>query len=331
MKQDLQTVFLNNASNYKKSSAVSDHVDADSGDVSGNKWYQKDDGKASYEYANVVCYRQQRFPVEEIGTIRFIVKTKDSFKEITLSDVLYNPKLKRNLMSGSRLEKKGAHFVSSKEQHGINCEKTNSYMPEQNGVAERYNFFFLTALDGVKTLLKSSGVTQKFWGEALLCFTYTWNRIFCKDCNKTPFEKYSGKKLSVSHLKPFGCLAYVGKPKQIKKKLDMRTKIGNMMGYAMHTKDYWLWLIDENKLIETINIRFNESTKAIDESQNNNCTILNYSDDEDNFDKLIDSLPERLISETSLESPSPSRNETSASIYSSLISCTEIKRIRKIG
>ncbi|GBO02669.1 Retrovirus-related Pol polyprotein from transposon TNT 1-94 [Araneus ventricosus] len=104
------------------------------------------------------------------------------------------------------------------EQQGINHEKTNPYTPEQNGVAERFN---LTALDGVKTLLKSSGVAQKFWGEALLCFTYTWNRVCHKDGNKTPFEKYSGKKPSVSHLKPFGCLAYVGVPKQIRKKLDM--------------------------------------------------------------------------------------------------------------
>ncbi|GFW03331.1 retrovirus-related Pol polyprotein from transposon TNT 1-94 [Trichonephila clavipes] len=88
---------------------------------------------------------------------------------------------------------------------GIKHEVTNSYTPEMNGVAERFN---LTALDGIKTLLKSSEVPHKFWGEALLCFTYAWNRICHKDSNKTPFEKYSGRKPSVLHLKPFGCLAY---------------------------------------------------------------------------------------------------------------------------
>ncbi|GFS62212.1 retrovirus-related Pol polyprotein from transposon TNT 1-94 [Trichonephila clavipes] len=88
---------------------------------------------------------------------------------------------------------------------GIKHEVTNSYTPEMNGVAERFN---LTALDGIKTLLKSSEVPHKFWGEALLCFTYAWNRICHKDSNKTPFEKYSGRKPSVLHLIPFGCLAY---------------------------------------------------------------------------------------------------------------------------
>ncbi|GFX42054.1 retrovirus-related Pol polyprotein from transposon TNT 1-94 [Trichonephila clavipes] len=135
---------------------------------------------------------------------------------------------------------------------GIKHEVTNSYTPEMNGVAERFN---LTALDGIKILLKSSEVPHKFWGEALLCFTYAWNRICHKDSNKTPFEKYSGRKPSVLHLKPFGCLAYAGVPKQIrKKKFDMRAKIGIMMGYAQRTKGYRIWLIDENKLVETINV-----------------------------------------------------------------------------
>ncbi|GFV33697.1 retrovirus-related Pol polyprotein from transposon TNT 1-94 [Trichonephila clavipes] len=335
-------------------------------------------------------------PVEGIGTLRFRVKYKGSFHEITLTDVLFNPKLRRNLLSGSRLESKGAHFVGTKEiwhqrfchvnndylvktskndsvkglprltdngkthcipcklakskrvsfkktgavrskrplellhmdlcgpmpterqggnkyflsiiddysrkvtvfpirnksdvfhtfirfqkraerflskkviavrtdgglefcnkdmdnfltELGIKHEVTNSYTPEMNGVAERFN---LTALDGIKTLLKSSEVPHKFWGEALLCFTYAWNRICHKDGNQTPFEKYSGRKPSVLHLKPFGCLAYAGVPKQIRKKFDMRAKMGIMMGYAQRTKGYRIWLIDENKLVETIN------------------------------------------------------------------------------
>ncbi|GFT43152.1 retrovirus-related Pol polyprotein from transposon TNT 1-94 [Trichonephila clavipes] len=133
---------------------------------------------------------------------------------------------------------------------GIKHEVTNAYTPEMNGVTERFN---LTALDGIKTLHKSSEVPHKFWGEALLCFTYAWNRIYHKDSNKTPFEKYSGRKPSVLHLIPFGCLAYAGVPKQILKKFDMRAKMGIMMEYAQRTKGYRIWLIDENKLVETIN------------------------------------------------------------------------------
>ncbi|GBL81594.1 hypothetical protein AVEN_93392-1 [Araneus ventricosus] len=167
-----------------------------------------------------------------------------------------------------------------------------------------------------------------------LCKKMAILRVCRKDGNKTPFEKYSGKKPSVSHLKPFGCLAYVGVPKQIRKKLDMRAKPGFMMSNALHTKGYRIWLGEENKLIETINVRFDENTKGIGASQNSNrypkfnFTISDYSDD---LDTVIDSLSGRLIPEASSESPSTSREEPSVSAVSSLIPCSEIKWIRKQG
>ncbi|GFX40253.1 retrovirus-related Pol polyprotein from transposon TNT 1-94 [Trichonephila clavipes] len=166
-------------------------------------------------------------PVEGIGTLRFRVKYKGSFHEITLSDVLFNPKLRRNLLSGSRLESKGAHFVGTK-----------------------------------------------------------------------------GRKPSVLHLIPFGCLAYAGVPKQIRKKFDMRAKMGIMMGYAQRTKGYRIWLIDENKLVETIN---------------------------DDFDRVKDSLTSRLVSKTSTETPSTSEKPDVSSDNHSLIPCTDVKWIRNIG
>ncbi|GFV23793.1 retrovirus-related Pol polyprotein from transposon TNT 1-94 [Trichonephila clavipes] len=171
--------------------------------------------------------------------------------------------------------------------------------------------------DGIKTLLKSSEVPHKFWGEALLCFTYAWNRICHKDSNKTPFEKYSGRKPSVLHLKPFGCLAYAGVPKQIRKKFDMRAKMGIMMGYAQHTKGYRIWLIDENKLVETINVRFDE-----------NKLVETINGD---FDRVKDSLTSRLVSKTSTEMPSTSEKPDVSSDNRSLIPCTEVKWIRNIG
>ncbi|GFX70877.1 retrovirus-related Pol polyprotein from transposon TNT 1-94 [Trichonephila clavipes] len=221
---------------------------------------------------------------------------------------------------------------------GIKHEVTNSYTPEMNGVAEIFN---LTALDGIKTLLKSGEVPHKVWGEALLCFTYAWNRICHKDSNKTPFEKYSDRKPSVLHLKPFGCLAYAGVPKQIRKKFDMRAKMGIMMGYAQCTKGYRIWLIDENKLVETINVRyiyiFDENKRGINFRQKVNSNLgynLNlpdYYDDEDDFDRVKDSLTSRLVSKTSTETPSTSEKPDVSSDNHSLIPCTEVKWIRNIA
>ncbi|GBN18314.1 Retrovirus-related Pol polyprotein from transposon TNT 1-94 [Araneus ventricosus] len=65
-------------------------------------------------------------------------------------------------------------FEKFLDKLGIRHEKTNPYSPEMNVVAERFN---LTALDGVKVLLKSSGMSQKF-GQKLCCASLTLGTKF---------------------------------------------------------------------------------------------------------------------------------------------------------
>ncbi|GFT01566.1 retrovirus-related Pol polyprotein from transposon TNT 1-94 [Trichonephila clavipes] len=478
MKQDLEKAENAYLSSFtsKKLKTLPGATAAAHGDPNGKNDYQKKgDLKPITNMKMSLATEDKSCPVEGIGTFRFRVKYKGSFHEITLTDVLFNPKLRRNLLSGSRLESKGAHFVGTEEiwhqrfchvnndylvktskndsvkglprltdngkthcipcklakskrvsfkkmgavrskrplellhmdlcgpmptesqggnkyflsimddysrkvtvfpirnkpdvfytfirfqkraerflskkviavrtdgglefcnkdmdnfltELGIKHEITNSYTPEMNGVAERFN------LDGIKTLLKSSEVPHKFWGEALLCFTYAWNRICHKNSNKTPFEKYSGRKPSVLHLKTFGCLAYAGVPKQIRKKFDMCAKMGIMMGYAQRTKGYRIWLIDENKLVETINVRFDVDKRGINFRQKVNSNLgynLNLPDyyDEDDFDRVKDSLTSRLVSKTSTEMPSTYEKPEVSSDNHSLIPCTEVKWIRNI-
>ncbi|KAF8796920.1 hypothetical protein HNY73_001248 [Argiope bruennichi] len=76
---------------------------------------------------------------------------------------------------------------------GIKAERTNAYSPQQNGVAERYNY---TAVDGIKVLLNTSGLTKGFGAEALLCHSYVWNRVCHGNQILTPFELYGGRKPS---------------------------------------------------------------------------------------------------------------------------------------
>ncbi|GFT08599.1 retrovirus-related Pol polyprotein from transposon TNT 1-94 [Trichonephila clavipes] len=117
----------------------------------------------------------------------------------------------------------------------------------------------------------------------------------------------------------------------------MRAKMGIMMGYAQRTKGYRIWLIDENKLVETINVRFDENKRVINFRQKVNSNLgynLNLPDyyyDEDDFDRVKDSLTSRLVSKTSTETPSTSEKPDVSSDNHSLIPCTEVKWIRNIG
>ncbi|GFT14765.1 retrovirus-related Pol polyprotein from transposon TNT 1-94 [Trichonephila clavipes] len=95
-------------------------------------------------------------------------------------------------------------------------------------------------------------------------------------------------------------------------------------------KGYRIWLIDENKLVETINVRFDENKRGINFRQKVNSNVgynLNlpdYYDDEDDSDRVKDSLTSRLVSKTSTETPSTSEKPDVSSDNHSLIPCTEV-------
>ncbi|GFT27499.1 retrovirus-related Pol polyprotein from transposon TNT 1-94 [Trichonephila clavipes] len=95
-------------------------------------------------------------------------------------------------------------------------------------------------------------------------------------CKKPPFELYGRKRPSVSHLKRLGCLAFVGVLKQPRKKLDMRAKLGIMLGYALSTKGYRIWMIQKNKVVETISVRFDEGKRGLDSEKTFTGPVRNY-------------------------------------------------------
>ncbi|GBL82378.1 Retrovirus-related Pol polyprotein from transposon TNT 1-94, partial [Araneus ventricosus] len=187
----------------------------------------------------------------------FLIKTKneasDAFRKYQARAERFTGKKIICIRSDNGGEFRGLRFQKDLENMGIKVEFTNSHTPEENGVAERYNY---TACDGIKALLNSSGLSENFWGEDLLTFTYCWNRSVHRDFKKTPFELYGGFKPSVTHLKPFGIEAFVGIPKQRRSKLQMRAKRGVMVGYALQTKGYRIYLPEERRIIETINVSF---------------------------------------------------------------------------
>ena len=66
-----------------------------------------------------------------------------------------------------------------------------------------------------RSMLSSAGIGQEFWAEAVETTCYLVNRSPTSALiDKTPQEVWTGKKLSIKHLKFFGCDAYVHVPKE---------------------------------------------------------------------------------------------------------------------
>ena len=98
-----------------------------------------------------------------------------------------------------------------------------------------------TLVETVWSILADSRLPHKFWAEALSTAAYLINRSPTKTLDgKTPFQAWYGKKPNVSHLRVFGCSAYIHIPKDERKKLDPKAKKCIFLGYGTSRKGYQL-------------------------------------------------------------------------------------------
>ena len=67
--------------------------------------------------------------------------------------------------------------------------------------------------------------------------------------DKTPYEVWTGKKPSLSHLRVFGCDAYVHVPKEKRTKLDNKSERCIFIRYKDGLKGYKLWNPKTRKVV----------------------------------------------------------------------------------
>jgi transposase InsO family protein len=105
-------------------------------------------------------------------------------------------------------------------EHCIIHERTLPYSPQSNGIAERKNHI-LAKLGNA--MLDTAGLSKEWWGEAILTACYVLNRVHAKNKEITPFEEWEKKRLNLSYMCTWGCLAKVNVPINEKRKLGPKT------------------------------------------------------------------------------------------------------------
>lgn len=193
-------------------------------------------------------------------TTIFLIKNKSDAFEVFKR---YQARMERltgnkilNVRSDNGAEYLHKDFRNHFEQCGIKSELTNTYTPAQNGVSERFN---LTALNAIRSLLLESKLEKKLWGEALMSFEHVWNRVCRKGQTKTPYQLILNRRPFIGNVKIFGSKCFVHLRKKQSDKFQPRACNGILVGYARRTKGYRIFLPDENKVIETSNVRVKES------------------------------------------------------------------------
>ena len=150
-----------------------------------------------------------------------------------------------------------AYFKSK----GIHHEKTNTYTPQENGVAEHMN---RTIEEMALSFLKDAGLPKTYWGYAVLYAIYIINRAPTQAIkgDLTPFEAYTGNKPSVSHICIFGCKAFAHIPHEKRQKLDAKTIECTHIGYSEHKRAYILLHRPSGRIFESRDVHFDEGDGA---------------------------------------------------------------------
>jgi len=99
----------------------------------------------------------------------------------------------------------------------IDIDSGQSYCPELNGKAERFNRTLTTK---VRCLILVSKIPKSKWPEAVTYAVKLINHLPTKSNvdQKTPYKLWHGRKPTVKHIRVFGCVAYQHIPKEVRQR-----------------------------------------------------------------------------------------------------------------
>ncbi|GKV31082.1 hypothetical protein SLEP1_g39821 [Rubroshorea leprosula] len=147
-------------------------------------------------------------------------------------------------------------------KHGMRHEKTVPGTPQHNGVAERMN---RTIVEKVRCMLRMATLPKPFWGEAVNTAVYLINQSPSVPLNfEIPEKAWTGKDVGYSHLRVFGCKAFMHVPKEQRSKLDDKTIPCIFVGYGDEEFGYRLWDPEKKKTVRSRDVVFHEHEKIND-------------------------------------------------------------------
>jgi len=158
-------------------------------------------------------------------------------------------------------EDKGGEYMSNDfdtflKNAGIVREHSVRNRPQQNGVAERANRTFS---ERITAMITESGLSKAFWAECLAALVHVLDRCPTSAVQgATPFELWNGKKPDVSHLRVWGCVAYVHVQRDKRSKLGSHMEKCIFIGYPPGYKGWKFYNPETKKTIISERADFDE-------------------------------------------------------------------------
>jgi Reverse transcriptase (RNA-dependent DNA polymerase)/gag-polypeptide of LTR copia-type/Integrase core domain/GAG-pre-integrase domain len=160
----------------------------------------------------------------------------------------------------------GTEFINNNfmKTKGILHQTTCIYTPQQNGISERKNRHLLEV---TRSLLFQNNVPNIYWSEAVLTAVYLINRLPSPTLdNRSPLEVLNNRKMSIDHLRIFGCTAFIINKRN--HKLDRNAIKIIFLGYSSQKKGYKCYDPINKKMYISRDVTFFEEKPFFKTSQN---------------------------------------------------------------
>ncbi|CAI7839468.1 unnamed protein product [Closterium sp. NIES-53] len=163
----------------------------------------------------------------------------------------------------------GGEFIGNEieamlKKKGIQHQLTVPYNPQQNGVAERFNWILQ---EGAHTLLGRAGLPDPFWVTAQRQVALVKNLALAivGDKQWVPYTKWYGSAPAVNMLRAYGCMVVFHVPKEKRGKLEASGRWGVHLGNAKDHKGRLVWDLIGQKMIVLRDVKQVEVTVSEEE------------------------------------------------------------------
>jgi len=215
----------------------------------------------------VVSYHKYKYFVsfiDDFTSYAWIVLLRDKASAITalkqfmaMASNQYNARIKE-WMSDAGGEYKSDAFIRTLKDAGIKILQSAPHTPQQNGRAER---FMRTVMDKAQAMRLEACIPQSWWEFAVLHATHCYNRMPIKRLKwETPYAALNGQIPDISHLRVFGCGAYVHIPKETRvNSLAPKSELMVYLGHTEGIKAYTFIRTTKNTVYTSTTALFDET------------------------------------------------------------------------
>ena len=129
-------------------------------------------------------------------------------------------------------------------------------------------------MEKAREMVAHAGLKKSFWAEAVATANYLRNQTPTKMLGKkTPYELWYERKPDISHLKVFGCIAYVHVPDVHCRKFHDKSEKMRFMGYSKGGRGYRLLNEETMRVTYRRDVRFDENCFVYNPSRPDSVTL----------------------------------------------------------